>query len=403
MKYYLLVGVLLLVPFLVAPVRAGNPPTDAAVGQVISSYPSVGMVGETVTMICTNINTHKITVHFSGIPSVASVKTLSNTNIQITTAVPSGVPQVSDIKLSWDPKQETGGGQFTLKLKVGETEAETLSRFIPNGGSYTGPNRRTNGSNPPFQVPPIDLDLDLPAQAPVYIPPWLRVPQPPIIPPPPPIIIDPPPVEVPPSIYGKDIVTPSGSIVYVIDISGSMGWEMGQYTTPEGKTAIGCRLDRAKAEITKSINSLPKNIRFNLEAYDCSFQCCFNGEGNLLLLPASIENKAKAIAWLGQLTPQGATGTGGAMYNVLYYAPENLLYVLLTDGAPNCGGGPGVDNDQTTLNAHLSIIRNGNQVGVNGRKVKARIDVFGIGSTGMFKQFCLRVASDNGGSYTDVR
>ena len=406
MKRYLMIGAFLFVPFLIPAVkaRAENARPDPAIGQVISSYPSTGMVGETITLICTNVNTHKIRVHFSGLPSIASVKTLSNTNIQVTTVVPRGVPQVSDIKLSWDPNQEIGGGQFTLKLKVSETEAETLSRFIPNGGNYTGSSRQGNGANPPFQVPPIDLDLDLPAQAPVYVPPWLRVSQPPIIAPiPPSVLIDPPPVEIPPVIYGKNIVTPSGSLVYVIDISGSMGWEMGQYTTPEGQTAIGCRLDRAKAELVKSINSLPKNIRFNLEAYDCLFQCCFNGEGGLPLLPASTENKAKAITWIGQLTPQGATGTGPAMYNVLYYAPENLLYVLLTDGAPNCGGGSGVDSDPATLDAHLALIRNGNQAGVNGRKTKARIDVFGIGSTGMFKQFCLRVASDNGGSYTDVR
>ena len=59
----------------------------------------------------------------------------------------------------------------------------------------------------------------------------------------------------------------TSSIVYVIDISGSMGWDMGQYTAPDGSTKTGCRLDRAKAELTKSVMSLPNNFKFNIVSW----------------------------------------------------------------------------------------------------------------------------------------
>jgi len=192
----------------------------------------------------------------------------------------------------------------------------------------------------------------------------------------------------PPTIYGHDLKSKNNTIFYVIDISGSMGWDYGQYTTPDGQTASGCRLDRAKAELTKSVMSLPANFKFNMLSYDCDvYQWMPN------MVPADDADKQAAFGWINQLQPQGATGTGPATSAGLA-DKNNMLVVLLTDGAPNCGAGD-ESGDQGCMDAHRAMIRQNNTQ-------NAVINVFAIGATGDFEGFCQGVASDNGGSCTDV-
>jgi len=211
-------------------------------------------------------------------------------------------------------------------------------------------------------------------------------PTPPTPPDPPTPVTNP---QQPPTIYGKDLKSENGTVFYVIDISGSMGWDVGQYTTPDGKTATGCRLDRAKSELTKSVLSLPQNFKFNMLSYDCG---TYPWMGSMV--PADAGNKNAAVGWISQLQPQGATGTGPAGAAGLSDR-QNKLMVLLTDGAPNCGAGD-ESGDQGCMDAHRAMIDQGNTQ-------HAVINVFGIGATGDFKAFCMAVASDNAGSYTDVR
>jgi hypothetical protein len=192
-----------------------------------------------------------------------------------------------------------------------------------------------------------------------------------------------------PHFYGQEIRSENATIFYVIDISGSMAYDLAEYVTPDGNVRTGSRLDRAKAELMRSVLSLPPNFKFDMLAYDCSSYVWQPD-----LVPANTPNKADAVRWTNALMPGGGTGTGPATALVL--RTKNLkLAVLLTDGAPNCylGGATGSLDD---FDAHRRIIREANTN-------PAIVNVYGIGATGPFKQFCIDVASDNGGTYTDVR
>ncbi len=215
-----------------------------------------------------------------------------------------------------------------------------------------------------------------------------QTPAPPPLPPPPPPspgtppAPPPPPIPTPanpPVIYGKDLRSQSGTIVYVLDLSGAMGWGGGAQT----------HLDQARDELEKSIDSLPVSFKFEVIAYDCSVYVWRNW-----LTDASAANKQAAIGWLSSLQPQGARGTGPAVAHALTKHVDNKLVVLITCGAPNCGAGSGWGSS-ADLAAHRAMISAANAQ-------KAAINVFGMAATGEFKQFCFNVCNDSGGSYTDV-
>jgi len=185
----------------------------------------------------------------------------------------------------------------------------------------------------------------------------------------------------PPVLYGEEIESESDTIFYVIDISCSMGWDEQSYSTPDGRMARGPRIDRAKAELYRSIMGLSENFRFNLVAYDCSTR-----RWSKEMKEANDANKQSAVAWILALQPSGGTGTGPASALALA-DKENQSVVLLTDGEPNCGA--------LGLDSHRRMIRNANTQG-------ATINVFGIAASGTYRSFCQGVASDSGGSYFDV-
>ena len=196
----------------------------------------------------------------------------------------------------------------------------------------------------------------------------------------------------PPKFYGVDVRSENRSIFYVVDISGSMAYDVADYTCADGSTARGNRLDRAKAEIEKSVATLPESFRFNLLAYDCSVLQCFEH-----LAPADATHKAAAIGWARKLEPGGGTGTGPAVALALRQDPGDLvgLVVLLSDGAPNCHVG-GNCGDLMDSDRHRQIIRWANLR-------PAVVDACGIGCAGEFRRFMEAVASDSGGTYVDVR
>ncbi len=242
------------------------------------------------------------------------------------------------------------------------------------GAPTTGGPATTPGTGP-------NKDIDLPVDRP---PP----PPPPVVPPPPPPPKDPPP-DKPPTIYGQEIKSENHTIFYVLDISGSMGWDEGQYTKPDGSTARGNRLDRAKSELVKSVASLPDNFKFDMLGYDCGM---FPWKG--AMQKADSPHKAAAIGWIMAQQPQGGTATGPAGAAGVR-VPDNKLVVLLTDGDPNCGAGDGWGGD-STIQSHRAMIRGAN-------KQNCVVNVYGIGASGSLKAFCQAVAADNGGTYTDVR
>jgi hypothetical protein len=225
----------------------------------------------------------------------------------------------------------------------------------------------------------IDRDVDLPIDAPTPARNGPTAPAP---------VQNQPADASPPSLYGKDLLSENGTIVYAIDISSSMAWDSQPFTRPDGSAAVGCRLDRAKAELTRSIMSLPKTLEFDVLAFDCSVYLWRND-----LTPADEANKQRATEWLNQLQPQGATGTGPAVAEALSIGQTKLV-VLLTDGAPNCGAGDGKGSHECRM-AHRAMISACNTN-------HAVIHVFGICATGDMRNFCMEVAADSGGSFTFV-
>jgi hypothetical protein len=226
----------------------------------------------------------------------------------------------------------------------------------------------------------VDRTLDLPVDKPARSPGARQ--QPPPLPPP-------AKEDDQPRFYGSEIISENQTVFFVIDISGSMAYDIQTYLDQDGNVQKGSRLDRAKAELSRCISLLPEKFKLNVLAYDCS-----STQWRDTMQPASGENKKSAIQWVQALMPGGGTGTGYAVALALRQK-NNRLVVLLTDGAPNCylGGACGSDED---MDSHLHAIREANTQ-------NAVVDVFGVGAAGQFKQFCVDVASQNGGSYTDVR
>ncbi|MEZ6185373.1 MAG: VWA domain-containing protein [Planctomycetota bacterium] len=187
--------------------------------------------------------------------------------------------------------------------------------------------------------------------------------------------------DLPPTFIGEEIDSENDTIVYVIDVSGSMGWDTQSYTRPDGTVASGTRIERAQAELIRSIRGLSENFRFNVVSYDCSARTW-----QPAVVDATPPNKASAEAWVAALRPTGATGTGPATA-VALSDRENMAVVLLTDGAPNCGANGAA--------GHRRMIASANAQG-------ASVNVFGIAASGSYRAFCQGVASDNSGVYVDV-
>jgi hypothetical protein len=228
----------------------------------------------------------------------------------------------------------------------------------------------------------IDHDVDLPVEAPVLGQPvQTQAPPPPSAPP---ITTTPPPI-----FFGHDIPS-TGSIVYVIDQSGSMSLTVPSFTDQNNNIVTGgCRMDRAKAELVKSIATLPKTFVFNVIFYD---ECVRPWKPQSVT--ASDSNKQAAFAYIAGQGPMGFTNTGLAVATALQ-DKSNRSVVLLSDGEPNfldCAC-----NYVGTYDEHEQLIKSNNNQG-------ARIDCFGIGVSGDAdaRNFMIAVASQNSGTYVQV-
>jgi hypothetical protein len=195
--------------------------------------------------------------------------------------------------------------------------------------------------------------------------------------------------EPPPVFFGEEIDSEGGSIVFVIDRSGSMDEPMRPVQRglgPDGQSVVlgedsPTRMEVARRELVRCISSLERSMRFNIYAYDCGTLRWSHD-----LQPADADRKASACAWVSALFAGGATGTGPATAYALGEHRECVSYVLLTDGEPNCGADP---------HHHRRQIADANTQ-------HAAITVFGIAATAGHRAFCQQVASDSGGSYYDV-
>lgn len=192
---------------------------------------------------------------------------------------------------------------------------------------------------------------------------------------------DPPDEDDGPSLYDEDLPTETDSLIYVIDISGSMDWGNSSYTGLDGNPTSGTKLDRAKVELIRSVGQLTDDFEFNVVAYDCNMRRWAPARQK-----ADAGNKTSAAQWVGGLSAGGATGTGPATALALG-DKENYTVILLSDGAPNCGA--------SGTSGHLSMIAGANTQG-------ATIHTFGIAATGQFEAFLRTIADTTGGRYYPV-
>jgi len=241
-----------------------------------------------------------------------------------------------------------------------------------NPGSGTGTNPGSGSGAPPGAPTALDLPLEKPEYV---VDPVDEEPPTPEEP------IDDPSDEPPPTIYGEEIDSENDTIFYVLDFSGSMRRDRQSFTTPAGTVRQGARIDRAKAELTRSIQGLSPNFRFNIVRYNCNTRTWQGG-----MVEADEANKQAAIAWIDSQRASGGTATGPATALGLAEA-ENMAVVLLTDGRPNCGA--------DGYEGHRQTIRIANVQG-------AVINVFGIAASGDYRAFCQAVAADSGGTFVDV-
>jgi hypothetical protein len=178
--------------------------------------------------------------------------------------------------------------------------------------------------------------------------------------------------EPPPTFFGEELESLDGTLIYVIDVSCSMD------TMMEGKT----RLERAQAELSRSISNLPRSIQFNVVSFSCATYIAWRQPA---LAPADSTYKAIALSFVNKQFSHGGTGTNSGCMQALSSGASTV--VLLTDGEPSCGDTP---------DRHRQMIRWANTQG-------AAIHVFGIGASGKFEAWCRAVADENSGVYVSVR
>ena len=186
-----------------------------------------------------------------------------------------------------------------------------------------------------------------------------------------------------PTFYGEEIDAETDSLIYVLDISCSMGDHY--------------RLDRARNEVIRSFSALPESWKFNVICYSAPVYWLWRSTK-----AATPENKARASAWLLNWNAHSCTGTGPAVAKALQDR-DNYSVVVLTDGHPNYGvplppkpgGHNNTQHQVLSAELHRKVIRDANLQG-------ARIDMFGLDTFGGTRAFCQGVAEDNGGRYVDV-
>lgn len=109
----------------------------------------------------------------------------------------------------------------------------------------------------------------------------------------------------------------SSRLVFVLDVSRSMGWNR--------------RLESAKDELTRTLESLPSTTRFNVITFDDRAHI-WRSE----MVRASSGNVASAVKFVRALRPGNGTNTHGALSKAFHEEEVDTIY-LLSDGHPSVG------------------------------------------------------------------
>lgn len=205
-----------------------------------------------------------------------------------------------------------------------------------------------------------------------------------------------------PEFFGVEIV--SHNVVFVVDISGSMtmfdpgGEEGGSGSNWE----VRQRIRRTKAQLNRAIDTLDKEARFNVIAFNhrvTSF--------SKKLVPA--RSKGGAFQWIRKLRADNATHTDEAL-QLAFKDPSIDTIILLSDGAPM---------KSRTENAQVLIPRILEEVRGLNRLRKVRIHTFGFEGDGKWPpgskyrgvpasdstamvRFLKKLAKEHGGKYTAI-
>ncbi|MHC4829803.1 MAG: VWA domain-containing protein [Planctomycetota bacterium] len=218
--------------------------------------------------------------------------------------------------------------------------------------------------------------------------------------------------------FGRDL--DSDRIVFVIDVSGSMrisdplprGGRKKSGAGEDEATSSRVRLDRAKAELLRAIESMPKQAKYTILAYSGkSGRRTIPGQPqpdepapqwlkvlSKRMLKANDSSQKKAKAFIESLKAEGATFTGSAIEAALEVKDADLI-VLLSDGAPT---------EWTDAGAVLSPTQIREKIRTANRFKRATIDTFGFAAAdqglggGGFVEFMKGVAADSGGFYQDI-
>ncbi|MHC4952609.1 MAG: VWA domain-containing protein [Planctomycetota bacterium] len=188
--------------------------------------------------------------------------------------------------------------------------------------------------------------------------------------------------------YG--IPTVSKRVVFVIDISRSMqdaaqakpaattGRKKSRYPAPAGNS----KLDIAKWQLHRAIESLPKDAVFGIVVYSESYAVWANE-----LSAASSRNKKKAHSFVDDLRGNGTTNIADSLDKAMELAPDTIY--LLSDGDPNRGR-------VSKLDALLEEILE--------RNVRKRLVVHAVGiGEAAGSTFLERLAKATGGLYVGFK
>jgi len=182
---------------------------------------------------------------------------------------------------------------------------------------------------------------------------------------------------------GTRLTSPSGSVIFVLDLSLTMDFGTStSYVDYLGRPAVGRRLARAKSAIAGAILSMPSWFRFDVYGFDCAVQ-----RWQPAPVMADAAARADAISWLYALQAIGQNGTGQAVAQALADDPTNRTIVLVGDGGVGCG--PNLPAD------HLRLILVANTQ-------DAEVHTLGIDIFGQQEQLYRNIATQTQGVFIRV-
>ena len=163
-------------------------------------------------------------------------------------------------------------------------------------------------------------------------------------------------------------------IAFVIDCSGSMN------VPAYGGTRIG----HAKRELVRAIGELPETAEFTVIAFH---EQVFRWKADLV--PASPENRAKAMRYVAALATMKSTNTYGALREAMGVSDDMEAIFLVSDGEPNRGeirSPPLIVRDISARNEYRNLV----------------IHSVGVAVSGPTQEFMRQLAENNAGEFRAI-